>query len=144
MMQPSESDGFRGVLRRIGASTLYGERCTESHVTFCHRRVGSGRDLEGRSGSQCGGIALRLTLSGNGRDRLESPSVGSTPAIPSVFWAFLSQKTRHGGQTGPAICVEPFSRNAMVVCYADASEAAYCRSASSHSSWTSMRRIRAG
>lgn len=51
-------------------------------VTFCHGRVGNGRNREGWLGNGAAEKPDRITLFGNGRDRLESPSVGSTPGHP--------------------------------------------------------------
>ena len=58
---------------------------TATRFTRCHGRVENGQDRKGRFGNQCDGKAEGVTLFGIGRERLESPSVGSSPGHPKSF-----------------------------------------------------------
>lgn len=58
-------------------------------VTFCHRRVRNGRNREGSFGNGAAENHYRIILFGNGRDRLESPGVGSTPGHPKFRPYFI-------------------------------------------------------
>jgi hypothetical protein len=61
-------------------------------VTDGSEMVGIGRDGSGTNAAE---KPDRITLFGNGRDRLESPSVGSTPGHPKSCYLSLSK-----GDTG--------------------------------------------
>lgn len=51
-------------------------------VIFCHGRVGNARNREGWFGNGAAEKPDGVTLFGNGRERLESPSVSSSPGHP--------------------------------------------------------------
>jgi hypothetical protein len=60
----------------------------KSHfVTDGSETVGIGRNDRGTSAADNPG---RITLFGNGRDRLESPSVGSTPGHPKKYCPYFT------------------------------------------------------
>jgi hypothetical protein len=75
---------------------IFGSHRGGGHVTFCHRQVVNGRNQQGWFGNQCVGKPYRVTRFGNGRDRLESPSLGSTPGHPITTCHPELVEGRHG------------------------------------------------
>ena len=74
---------------------------TATRFTLCHGRVGNGQDRKGRFGNQCDGEAEGVTLFGIGRERLESPSVGSSPGHPMKLGLVLQRLRRTSSVSTP-------------------------------------------